>query len=89
LFVRFQDLVGRYVIAGQNQIRSRPHRRNLRHLLKFMTQTAGGVRLELAHDVMGGEDGWRGHGHIHAIREDAEVVELECESLSALTNELL
>jgi hypothetical protein len=38
-----QNLVGSNVIAGLHEIRTRPHGRNLRHLLKFMTQTAGGV----------------------------------------------
>jgi hypothetical protein len=38
-----QNLVGSDVIAGLHEVRSRPYGRDLRHLLKFMTQTVGGV----------------------------------------------
>jgi len=84
-----QDLIGSYMLARPDQISSRPHCRNLRHLLEFMTQTAGGVGFELAHDTVRRENGWRRHCDVDAIWKDRDVFHVYLQSFRGFTEELL
>src|SRR5438270_8502635 len=74
------------MIACLHPVGSCPQRRDSRHLLKFMTQTAGRVSLEAADDSVGGKR-WRGHdGDVYAIGENSDVLEVDREHPGGLAD---